>query len=99
MDVDKLPQTVIAIDDATIEVIHVRGRVATAFKRDHGAKRRRDDRDAREEKPLGAYPSGKHAGDEREALRELFALGGPGLAVAGEQSRLERPQVESAEDV
>ena len=50
----KFLQTVVAVDDAAIEVVDVGRRVAAAFERDHRAERRRDDRNAREEHPLRA---------------------------------------------
>ena len=54
VDFEQFLEAVVAVDDAAIEVVDVGSRVAAAFERDHRAQRRRNDRDAREEHPLGA---------------------------------------------
>ena len=54
MDIEKLLQAVVAVDDAAIEVVHIGRRMATALERHHRAKRWRDHRDLREEHPLRA---------------------------------------------
>ena len=64
MNINKLLQTIVAIDDAAVEVVHIRGGVAAALKRNHRAKRRRNDGNAREEEPLGAHARSDESGDK-----------------------------------
>src|SRR3989344_5059757 len=67
-------QAIVAVDDTTIQVIYVARRIASAIERNHGTKRRRDDRDARQEHPLGADIGRYHRAKERETLVDALTF-------------------------
>ena len=68
-------QTVVAIDDAPVQVVQVGGREAAAVERHQGTKIRRQHRQHREHHPLRLV-AGLHEGfDELQALRQALDLG------------------------
>ena len=81
MQVHKLLQPVVAVDDAAIEVVEVGGGEAAAVERNQGAEFRRDHGDHVEDHPLGLVAGLAEGFDDLEALGELEALlqGGFGL--------------------
>ena len=66
-------QTVVAVDDAAIEIVEIGGRETAAFERHERAQVRRDDRQHFEDHPFGARVRGCEALHELEALGELLA--------------------------
>ena len=75
LQVEQPLETVVAVDDATVEVVEVAGREASAVELHHGAKLRRDDRDHVEHHPLGTVAAAQEGRDDLEALD------GPGLTL------------------
>ena len=66
-------ETIVAVDDATIEIVQVGGRKAAAFKRNERAKVWRDDRQHFEDHPFWTAVAFGEALAELEALGELLA--------------------------
>src|SRR5205085_6603129 len=68
VELEEALQTVVAVDDATIEIVEIAGREAAAVERDERAEIRREHRDDREHHPVGAVAA------LAERLRDLQAL-------------------------
>ena len=68
-------QAVVAVDDAAVEVVEVRGREAAAVERHQRPQIGRDDRDALEDHPLRPIARVAERGHDLEAARHLLALG------------------------
>ncbi len=64
-------QTVVAVDDAAVEVVEVGGRKAAAVQLDHGTDFRRDDREDGHDHPLRAVAALAEGLDDLEALDQL----------------------------
>ena len=74
-------QPVVAVDDAAIEIVEIRGRETATVERHERTQIRRNDRDHFEHHPLGLVARLAEGVDDLEALGELLALGlGGGLA-------------------
>src|SRR5690606_10101585 len=67
-------QTIVAIDDAAIEVVQIGGREAAAIERHQRTKFRRNDRDDRHDHPFRAVSGFRERLDELQALGELLRL-------------------------
>ena len=74
-------EAVVAVDDAAIEVVEVRGCVTTAFECDHRAKCRWHNGETRHEHPLRSHIGSYERFRECEALAELVAISGTGFLV------------------
>ena len=72
---DQPLQAVVAVDDAAVEVVQVRGREAAAVERHQGPQFRRNHRDHVEHHPLRLGAGGEEGLDQLEALDQLLALG------------------------
>ena len=87
LQVEQPLETVVAVDDAPVEVVEVAGREASAVELHHGAQLRRDDRDDVEHHPLGPVAAAQEGRDDLEALDGpclALTLGGvDGLAQLG----------------
>ena len=68
LQLHQVAQAVVAVDDAAVEVVEVRGREAAALERDQRAQVRRDDRQDLEDHPLRAGPRVDEALDDLQAL-------------------------------
>ena len=68
-------ETVVAVNDAAIEVVQVRRRKATAVELDHRAQVGWDDRQDSHDHPLGLVAALAERLDDAQALRQLLALG------------------------
>ena len=84
-------EAVVAVDDAPVEVVEVGGREAAAVELDHRAQVGRDDRQDREDHPLGAVARAAERLDEAEPLDRLLAAlarswSGPRRGGRGESS-------------
>ena len=66
-------EPVVAVDDAAIEVVEVGGGEAATVQLHHGAQVRRDDRQHREDHPLGARTGAAEGLDEAQSLDGLLA--------------------------
>ena len=66
-------EAVVAVDDAAVEVVEVGGGEAAAVELDHGAQVRRDDRQHREDHPLGTRAGATEGLDEAQPLDGLLA--------------------------
>ena len=69
VELEQALQAVVAVDDATVEIVEIAGREAAAVERDERAQIRRQHRDDREHHPLRAVA------DLAERLDDLEALG------------------------
>ena len=78
-------EPVVAVDDAPVEVVEVGRGEAAAVELDHGPQVRRDDRQHREDHPLGTGPRAPEGLDEAEALDGLLAAHAGGGADLGVQ--------------
>src|SRR6266545_1326464 len=67
-------QAVVAVDDAAVEVVQVRGREPSAVERHERAQVGRDHRDDLEHHPVGAVPRLDERLGDLEALRDLLPL-------------------------
>ena len=67
-------ETVVAINDAAIQVVQVRRRKATAVELDHWAQVGWDDRQNGHNHPLGLVAALAEGFDDAQALRQLLAL-------------------------
>ncbi len=67
-------QTIVAVDDAAIEVVEVGGREAAAVERNERAQFRRDDRNLRQDHPLRTVAAFHEGFDDLQALAELLRL-------------------------
>ena len=77
-------EPVVAVDDAPVEVVEVGGGEPAAVELDHGPQVGRDDRQHREDHPLGARAAAAERLDEAQSLDRLLAAhagGGADLAV------------------
>src|SRR5207245_6848728 len=79
LELQQVLQPVIAVDDASIEIIKVRGGKASAFKGDKRAQVRRNHRQHNEDHPFGPALGGLQALEKLDAfgnfLADLLALG------------------------
>ena len=73
-------EAVVAVDDATVEVVQVGGGEAAAVQRDEGAQLRRDDRDDFHDHPFGLVAGFEEGLDDLQPLGDLLFLG---LALGG----------------
>ena len=73
---DELLQTVVAVDDAAIEIVKIRRRKPSAVERHERAKLGRNDRDHVEDHPLGLLPERRNEFEtfSRFGILELFLL-------------------------
>ena len=71
---EEVPETVVAVDDATVEVVQVGGREAAAFQRDERTEFRRNDRQHVQHHPLGLRVGDAEALDHLHALGDLLAV-------------------------
>ena len=94
MDLHELLEAVVAVDDAAVEVVGVGGRVAAAVERDHRAQAGRNNREAREEHPLGAYVRADHTAEQGQALADLLAVGGRDFLLECRNIFFKRDEVE-----
>ena len=67
-------QTVVAVDDAAIEIVEIRRREAATVERHERTQIRRDHRDDRQHHPLGLVAALAERLDDLQALRDLLAL-------------------------
>ena len=67
-------QAVVAVDDAAVEVVQVRGGEAASVERHQRAQLGRNDRHDREDHPLGTIAALDEALDDLQALAELLGL-------------------------
>ena len=81
VDGEQSLETVVTVDDAAVEVVEVRRRVAASFERDHRAECGRDDGETGHEHPLGAHTCALQALGEAEALAEFVAVCGTRILV------------------
>ena len=72
LQLHQVPQTVVAVDDAAVEIVEVGGREAAALERDERAQVRRDDGQHLEDHPLRTGLRVDEALDDLQALRELL---------------------------
>ena len=100
LQLDQPLQAVVAVDDAAVEVVEVRGREPAAVERHQRAQLGRDHRHHLEHHPLGLVARFQEGLDHLQALDELLALGlGAGLQqLAAHGLALDR-QVELLEHV
>ena len=90
-------QTVVAVDDAAIEIVEIRRREPATVERDERTQIRRDHRDDRQHHPLGLVAALAERLDDLEALRDLLALRlGGDLAHLGAQRLGERRRCRAA---
>ena len=66
-------EAVVAVDDAPVQIVEVRGGEPTAFQRDERTQIRRDDRQHLQHHPLGTRIGFLEAVEKLDALGELFA--------------------------
>ena len=78
-EVEQTLEAGVAVDDATVEVIEVRGREASTIELHHRAQLRRDHRDNVEDHALGVVVGGQERVDDLEALERT----GLALTLAG----------------
>ena len=78
-EVEQTLEAVVAVDDATVEVVEVRGREASTIELHHRAQLRRDHRDNVEDHALGVVVGGQERVDDLEALERT----GLALSLAG----------------
>ncbi len=71
---DQALQTVVTVDDATIEIVQVGGRKAAAIKRNQRAQVRRDDWDDLHDHPFRAVAGLHEVLDDLQALHQLLLL-------------------------
>ena len=71
---DQPLQTVVAVDDATVKVVEVRGRKAAPVQRHQRAQFRRNHRQNRQDHPLRAVAGFEKAFDDLQALDDLLRL-------------------------
>ena len=74
IELEKALQTVVAVDDATIQVIQIAGRKATTVEGHQGAQIRRQHRNHRQHHPLGTIPALSEGLHDLESLGELLSL-------------------------
>ena len=79
-------EAVVAVDDAAVQVVQVGGREAATVELDHRAQVRRDDRQHRQDHPVGAGAGAAERLDEAQPLDRLLAA----LAGAGPDLDVER---------
>src|SRR3954447_4967661 len=71
---DQPLEAVIAVDDATIEIVQIRGREAAAVEGNEGPQIWRDHRNDGEDHPVGLVAGLQQRLDDLEALHQLFRL-------------------------
>ena len=100
LQLDQPLQAVVAVDDAAIEVVQVRGREPAAVERHQRAQLGRDHRHHLEHHPLGLVAQFQEGLDHLQPLDELLALGlGAGLEQLGAHGLALDRQVELLEHV
>jgi hypothetical protein len=72
LQLHQIPQTIVAVDDAAIEIVEIGGREAAALERHERAQVRRDDGQHFEHHPLGTGFRVDEAANDLEALGELL---------------------------
>src|SRR5690606_37181231 len=85
LEFDQPLQAVVAVDDAAVQVVEVRGGEAAAIERNQRTQVRRNDRDDLHDHPFGAVAAVEEVLDDLEALQQLFLLevgGGGGQLLA-----------------
>src|SRR5438034_10551904 len=65
-------QPVVPVEDATVQIVQIRGREAPTVERHQRAELRRDDRDDLENHPLGLVARLQKRLDDLESLDDLF---------------------------
>ena len=73
LELEQILQTIVAVDDAAIEIVEIGSRKASAFQRNERAQIRRDHRQHIEDHPIRTRVRRGKALDELEPLRELLA--------------------------
>ena len=71
---DQPLQAVVAVDDAAVEIVQVRGREAAAVERNERAQVRRDHRNDGQDHPLGLVARLHEGLDDLQALEQLLGL-------------------------
>src|SRR5262249_34180882 len=74
VELEQALQAVVAVDDATVEIVEVARGEAAAVERDERAEIRREDRDDREHHPLRTVAGLAERLADLEALHDLLAL-------------------------
>jgi hypothetical protein len=93
-------QAVVAVDDAAVEIVEVRGREAAAIERHQRTQVRRNHRHDREDHPLRLVAGIAERFDDLQALGELLVLDvGFGLVHLGTQRRLELFELKSLQQL
>ncbi|CEG07608.1 hypothetical protein BN961_01006 [Afipia felis] len=93
-------QTIVAVDDAAVQVVEVGGRKAAAVERHQRTQVRRNHRHDREDHPLRLVARVTESLDDLQALGELLVLDvGIGLRHVGAQLRLELLEVETPQQL
>src|SRR6185312_85873 len=90
-------ETVVAVDDAAIEIVEIARRETAAVELDHRAQLRRNDRDGGEDHPLGLVAALEEGLDDLEALDRFDALLAGRILEFLTQLFLELAQVEIAQ--
>ena len=72
-ELEQALEPVVAVDDAPVKVVQVGRREATAVQLDHRAQIRRDDRQDRQDHPVGSCPGPAERLDQAQALDRLLA--------------------------
>ena len=92
-------EAVVAVDDAPVQVVEIRGGKAPALQGNQGPQIGRDHGDCREDHPLGTVAGLAQGLDNTQTLGELFLLGvGGGLLQVGPQFRIQAVQVQLLEE-
>ena len=86
LHLDELLQAVVAVDDATVEVVQVGGGETAAFEGDERTEVRRDDREHRQDHVLGTLAGSQEALDDLHAAGDLLLdlLGARGAELVAE---------------
>src|SRR4029077_2914030 len=92
-------QTVVAVDDAPVEIVQVGRGESTAVELHHGAQFGRDERHARHDHPVGLVARIEECFDDFEALDSLDALLPAGALELAAHLRLQLAQVEFAQKI
>src|SRR5450631_3306306 len=93
-------QAVVAVDDAAVEIVEVRGRKAPAIERHQRPQVRRDHRHHGHDHPFRLVAGVAEGLDDLQTLGELLVLDvGVGLVHLGTQGRLELLELESLEQL
>ncbi len=99
-ELEETAEAVVAVDDATVEVVEVGGGEASTFEGNEGAQVGRDDRKNLQDHPFGAHACGTESLNELEAFSEFFAgLLGAGIGEAFLEFNFELFEVDHTQDV